>query len=62
MQIYLLHDHPEDVWTILRSMRFSDDLQFEGPQFIPESGALYELSDAAKSFLTTVRFSLENQE
>ena len=61
MHLYLLHDHPEDVWTILRAMYFSDDLQFEGPQFIPEPGALYELSDEAKSFLTTVRFSLEGQ-
>ena len=53
MQMYLLHDHPEDVWTILRSMHFSDELKF-----VPEPNARYELSDAAKAFLTTVRLSL----
>lgn len=58
MQMYLLHDHPEDVWTILRSMHFSDELKLVGPQFVSEPNARYELSDAAKAFLTTVRLSL----
>ena len=54
MRLFILRDHPETVWGVLRSNGINEDLLYEGTQLEWKEGERYELSGEGQAFLKNV--------